>query len=166
MSALAKGLDETTINNIAGHYASLAPAQPVLPPGTPAPAVSREPEVMANKMLASLDDRTADDIAGYFASLVPARTGQPAAGSARREPPVVVRNSLVASLDERAARNVASYYASLMPAQPAGAGKGPGGPVPAQVAYVRPADGSSPGGIVSFRKNDPSRRVESNNAIC
>jgi len=29
-----------------------------------------------------------------------------------------------------------------------------------------PADGSSPGGIVSFRKTDPSRRVEDNNAIC
>ena len=35
-----------------------------------------------------------------------------------------------------------------------------------QVRFGRPADGSSPGGIVSFRKNDPSRRVEQNNAIC
>ena len=38
--------------------------------------------------------------------------------------------------------------------------------MPALVSYTRAADGSSPGGIVSFRKNDPSRRVEQNNAIC
>ena len=34
------------------------------------------------------------------------------------------------------------------------------------VSFTRAADGSSPGGIVSFRKDDPSRRVEQNNAIC
>ena len=39
-------------------------------------------------------------------------------------------------------------------------------PDPALVNFTRPADGSSPGGIVSFRKGDPSRRVEQNNAIC
>src|SRR5205085_11264109 len=140
--------------------ASLAPA-PAPIDSTPAPAAIRQPEVMANKMLASLDDRTADDIAGYFASLVPSRTNQPGASSAgRREPPVIVRNGLVASLNEQAVRNVASYYASLTPAQLAGAGREFRGPVPALVSYTRAADGSSPGGIVSFRKSDPSRRVE------
>jgi DmsE family decaheme c-type cytochrome len=166
MKGMVAALDETAINNIAGHYASLAPAQPALSDTAQAPAASREPVMMANKLLASLDDRTADDIAGYFASLVPARSGQPGAGSGGGREPVVVRNGLIASLDERAARNVASYYASLMPAQPAGVSRTPGAPQPALVSYTRPADGSSPGGIVSFRKNDPSRRVELNNAIC
>jgi DmsE family decaheme c-type cytochrome len=205
MSSLTRGLDETAINNLAGYSASLAPASAPLD-STPAPAGSREPEVIANrmlaslddraaediagfyaslarprsvktstaaanepqlvvnKMLASLDDRTVDDIAGYFASLVPTRTGQPGPASAGRREPVVIRNGLVASLNEQATANVASYYASLMPAQPQG--RQPAGPVPALVAYVRAADGSSPGGIVSFRKEDPSRRVEENNAIC
>jgi DmsE family decaheme c-type cytochrome len=166
MTALSRGLDENTINNLAGYYASLAPAQPALPGGAQPPAANREPELMVNKMLASLDDRTIDDIAGYFAGLIPTRTGQPGGGSAGRREPVVVRNGLVASLNEQAIRNVGSYYASLTPAQPAGASREPRGPVPALVSYTRPADGSSPGGIVSFRKNDPSRRVEQNNAVC
>ncbi len=166
MTALSRGLDGTTINNLAGYYASLAPAQPALPEAAQTPASSHEPKVMANKMLASLDDRTTDDIAGYFASLVPTRPSQPGAGSAGGREPVVVRNGLVASLDERTARNVATYYASLAPEQPRDAGRMAGGPVPALVSYSRPADGSSPGGIVSFRKNDPSRKVELNNAIC
>ena len=40
------------------------------------------------------------------------------------------------------------------------------GPIPLRVGMGRPIDGSSVGGIISFRKNDPSRRVEDNNAIC
>ncbi|MFO1109356.1 MAG: DmsE family decaheme c-type cytochrome [Bradyrhizobium sp.] len=212
MSALVRGLDETAINNLAGYYASLAPTQPALPGGAQGPVASREPAVMANKMLASLDDRTVDDIAGYYASLVPARpalpgsaqarpagpepevvankllaslddraaddiagyfaslaptrAGKPGGASADRREPVVVRNNLVAALNEQAVRNVGSYYASLAPAQPAGAGREPREPQLTLVNYTRPADGSSPGGIVSFRKNDPSRRVEQNNAIC
>src|SRR5262249_1763062 len=62
--------------------------------------------------------------------------------------------------------NVASYYASLRPAQPASARAVPTGREPARVHTIRPADGSSVGGIISFRKDDPSRRVEDNNAIC
>jgi DmsE family decaheme c-type cytochrome len=164
MTALSRGLDQTTINNLAGYYASLAPAQPADGAKTAAPGA--EPVLVRNNLLASLDDRTADDIAGYFASLVPTRSGQPGAGAESGREPVVVRNGLVASLDERTARNVASYYASLAPRQPAGAREAPGALVPALVGYARPADGSSLGGIVSFRKNDPSRRIEQNNAIC
>src|SRR5215472_12539085 len=163
MKGMVAALDETAINNLAGYYASLAPAQPAPPAGAQPSGAGREPVMTANKLLASLDDHTSDDIAAYFASLVPTRSG-PAPGGGRE--PVVVRNGLVASLDERAARNVASYYASLMPARPAGANTGPAVPQPASVSYTRPADGSSPGGIVSFRRNDPSRRVEMNNAIC
>ena len=168
MKGMVAALDATAINNIATYYASLAPAQPPLPGSPQAPASSREPVLTENKLLASLDDRTADDIAGYFASLVPARSGQPNAvqGPAGGREPVVVRNGLVASLDERTIRDVASYYASLAPEQPRDAGRIQGGPVPALVSYSRPADGSSPGGIVSFRKDDPSRKVELNNAIC
>ena len=164
MTALSRGLDETTINNLAGYYASLVPAQPPLSDSAKTAAPGTEPVLVRNNLLASIDDRTADDIAGYFASLVPARPGQPGAGADSGREPVVVRNGLVAALDERTARNVASYYASLAPRQPAGAM--PGAPVPALVSYTRPADGSSPGGIVSFRKSDPSRRIEQNNAIC
>jgi DmsE family decaheme c-type cytochrome len=79
---------------------------------------------------------------------------------------VVVRNGLVASLDEGTVRNVASYFASLPPEQPPSARNAPARPDPVVVNFTRPADGSSPGGIVSFRNNDPSRRVEQNNAIC
>jgi DmsE family decaheme c-type cytochrome len=167
MKGMVAALDETAINNIAGYYASLPPAQPAPPAGAQPPGGPREPVVSANKLLASLDDRAADDIAAYFASLVPARSGQPnAAGSRGEREPVVVRNGLVASLDERTARDVATYYASLTPSRPPSANRAPGGPEPALVNYTRPADGSSPGGIVSFRRNDPSRKVETNNAIC
>jgi len=168
MKGMVAALDETAINNIATYYATLAPAQPPAADSAQAPASSREPVFIVNKLLASIDDRTADDIAGYFASLVPAASAQrnAAQGPGGGREPVVVRNGLVASLDERTVRNIASYYASLAPEQPRGAGRAPAGPVPALVSYTRPADGSSPGGIVSFRKNDPSRRVELNNAIC
>ena len=77
--------------------------------------------------------------------------------------PVLIRNNLVASLDERSVNNVASYYATQQPAQPHGVAAGP---IPLRVGLARPIDGSSVGGIISFRKDDPSRRVEDNNAIC
>ena len=80
--------------------------------------------------------------------------------------PVVVRNGLVASLDEHTVRNVASYYASLAPGTTSKREERCCGARSCRVSFTRPADGSSPGGIVSFRKNDPSRRVEQNNAIC
>ena len=163
MKGMVAALDEGAMNNIASYYASLVPAQPPLADSAKTAAPGTEPVLVRNNLLASIDDRTADDIAGYFASLVPAQSGQPGGAESGREP-LVVRNGLVASLDERTARNVASYYASLAP--PAGAREAPGAPVPALVSYTRPADGSSPGGIVSFRKNDPSRRIEQNNSIC
>ncbi|MGB8398909.1 MAG: DmsE family decaheme c-type cytochrome [Bradyrhizobium sp.] len=168
MKGLAAALDERTINDIASHYASLPPAQPSLPNGAQAPPAQRAPVLSHNGLVASLDDRAIDDIASYFASLAPVRGGQ--ASSAQNAPagrdPSLVRNGLVASLDERAIKNIASYYASLLPEQPAGAKKLPAGRDPVLVGMTVPTDGSSPGGIVSFRKNDPSRKVEDNNAIC
>ena len=84
----------------------------------------------------------------------------------RNMTPVLVRNGLVASLDERTVKNVASYYASLIPEQSGGARNTPAGRDPVLVSMAVRTDGTQSGGIVSFRKNDPSRRVEHNNAIC
>ncbi len=76
MKGMVAALDETAINNIATYYATLAPAQPPAADSAQAPASSREPVFIVNKLLASIDDRTAEDIAGYFASLVPAASAQ------------------------------------------------------------------------------------------
>ena len=62
--------------------------------------------------------------------------------------------------------NIASYYASLSPAQSEIAKNAPARPVPALVRAAAPADGLSVGGIISYRKNDPGRTAEQNNAIC
>ena len=80
--------------------------------------------------------------------------------------PVLVRNSLLAGLGEATINNIASYYATQHPEQPGGGRGVAGGPPPVRVGGAAPADGSSVGGIISFRKDDPSRRVEDNNAIC
>jgi DmsE family decaheme c-type cytochrome len=145
--------------------ATPAPVQPAPPAVTAAPSSNRAPALVRNNLLGGLDDRTVADIAAYFASLNPTRS-KPSGGQGGGREPVVVRNGLVASLDEGTVRNIASYFASLPPEQPPSARNAPAGPDPVSVSFTRPADGSSPGGIVSFRKNDPSRRVEQNNAIC
>ncbi len=111
----------------------------------------------------SLDGQTINDLASYYASLAPSRAGT--ADGARHEP-VLVRNGLVASLDENTINNIASYYASLHPVQPSGARGAPDGHVPAVIGGSRPDDGTSVGGIVSFRKDDPGRTAEENNGIC
>jgi DmsE family decaheme c-type cytochrome len=160
MRALAASVDDRAINDIAAYYASLRPAQPTVPRG--AESSSHDPVVVANGVVASLDSRTIDDVASYFASLEPS---QPEGGHSGGREPVVVKNSLLAGLDDRTINNVASWYATLRPAQPPGA-RIAGGPVPLRVGLAVPVDGSSVGGIISFRKDDPSRRVEDNNAIC
>jgi len=168
MKALAASLDERTINDVASYYASLAPAQPSLPNIARGASTKREPVLIRNGLVASLDERTINDIASYYASLASAPPSLPnsaRAAPAKREP-VLVRNGLVAFLDERTIKNVASYYASLRPAQPSSAKNAPPRPDPILVRTAVPADGSSVGGIISFRKDDPSRRVEDNNAIC
>jgi len=168
MKALAASLDERTINDLASYYASLTPAQPSLPNGARGVPAKRDPVLVRNGLVASLDDRTINDIASYFASLPPVRpalTTSVQNAPAKREP-VVARNGLVAFLDERTIKNVASYYASLRPAQPSSAKNVPARRDPILVSMVGPGDGSSVGGIISFRKDDPSRRVEDNNAIC
>jgi DmsE family decaheme c-type cytochrome len=161
MKRLVAGLDDRTINDMASYYATLAPA----PPSAQRVAGKRDPVVVSNRLVAALDDRTINNIASYFASLSPAQSAAARGASGRREP-AVVRNGLVAGLDERTVNNVASYYASLRPAQPASARNARSGPDPILVHTVRSHDGSSVGGIISFRKDDPSRRVEDNNAIC
>jgi len=124
----------------------------------------QDPVLVINGVVSGLDSRAIADVASYFASLGPERSKQGDHGS-RREP-VVVRNNLVASLDERSIANVASYYATQRPERPEGGKSVSGRPPPVRVGGAAPADGSSVGGIISFRKNDPSRRVEDNNAIC
>ena len=164
MKGMVAALDERTINDIAAYYASLAPAPASSAPGT---AARREPALVRNNLVASLDERTINDIASYFASQTPAQPqGAEGAAAASRREPVLVRNGLVSFLDDRAINNVASYYASLLPAQPASARNLPPVREPARIRTAIPPDGSSVGGIISFRKNDPSRRVEDNNAIC
>jgi len=69
MKALVASLDQRTIDNLAGYYASLAPAKPAAPTG----AAGRAPVVAANGLLASLDGRTIANIASYYGSLQPAR---------------------------------------------------------------------------------------------
>ena len=166
MKGFVAALSEQAMNDIASYYATLAPGQPAPPAGAQTPTSNRDPVLVRNNLLASLDDKTVDDIAGYFAGLNPVRSKPPGAAQGGGREPVVIRNGLVASLDPNTIRNVASYYASLAPEQPQGARNAPVGADPAKVSFTRAADGSSPGGIVSFRKDDPSRRVEQNNAIC
>jgi DmsE family decaheme c-type cytochrome len=168
MKAFVAALDERTINDLASYYASLAPARPTLPANSQGGPANREPVLVRNGLVAGLDERTINDIASYFASLTPAQPSQRSGAqtATARHEPVVVRNGLVAGLDERAIRNVASYYASLRPEQPASGKSAPQRRAPALVSTAAHADGSSVGGIISFRKDDPSRRVEDNNAIC
>jgi DmsE family decaheme c-type cytochrome len=160
MMGLAAALDDASINNIASYYATVAPAPP-----SATSTGRRDPALVRNNLVAGLDDRTIRDLASYFASLTPAQPSGAQTAAGRREP-VLVRNGLVAFLDERAINNVASYYASLPPRQPTGATDARPRGEPARVRTAVPPDGSSVGGIISFRKDDPSRRVEDNNPIC
>jgi DmsE family decaheme c-type cytochrome len=113
----------------------------------------------------NLDDKTINDLAAYYANLTPTQPHQ-GSGPAAKHDPVVTRNGLVAMLDGRTINDVASYYASLPPVQPESAKNAPLRPVPALISAAAPADGLSPGGIISYRANDPGRSVEDNNAIC
>jgi DmsE family decaheme c-type cytochrome len=162
MKAFAASLDDAAINNIASYFASLQPGKVASAQNA---AVGREPVLIRNELVSSLDDRTINDIAGYFASQRPA---QPSGGrgAAKAREPVVIRNGLVASLDERTANNIASYFASLAPEQPRSARGAPARPTPILVSKAVPPNGRSVGGIISFRSDDPGRRVEENNAIC
>jgi DmsE family decaheme c-type cytochrome len=115
--------------------------------------------------VADLDERAINDLAAYFSSLAP---GKPELSDSERSQaaasePVVVKNNIVASLDQRTANNIVSYFASLSPSP---ATSGSGLPQPVLVARAVLTGGRSVGGIISFRKNDPGRRVEENNAIC
>ena len=161
MKALVASLDDRTINDIASYYAGLAPAQP----SATGASSKADPVLVSNHLVASLDGRTIEDVASYFASLQPEQAAGASSAAGLRDP-VLVRNSLLAGLGEATINNIASYYATQHPEQPGGGRGGAGGPPPIRVGGAAPADGSSVGGIISFRKNDPSRRVEDNNAIC
>ena len=130
-------------------------------------AGSRTNETM-RAMAGILDESAINDVASYFASQPPAQPSLPASQkSAPATPdPVLIKNGLVASLDERTANNIVSYFASLRPAQAASAKGAPAGPQPLLVSKAVLTGGRSLGGIISFRKNDPGRRVEDNNTIC
>jgi DmsE family decaheme c-type cytochrome len=127
---------------------------------------SRNDQVMKPSIDAmNLDDKAINDLAAYYASLTPAQP-HPGSGPAAKRDPVVTRNGLVAMLDERTINNAATYYASLPPVQPESAKNAQLRPVPALVSAAAPPNGLSPGGIISYRKDDPGRTVEENNAIC
>jgi DmsE family decaheme c-type cytochrome len=160
MKALAASLDERTINDLAGYYASLRPARPAS--STQTASTKGEPTVAAH-VVKSLDEKAVDDVASYYASLQPSHPPGSDNGGAASGEPVLMHSSLVAGVDPRTAANIASYYARLRPPQPFAPG---GGPDSLLVHLQKPLDGSSVGGIISFRKEDPSRRVEDNNAIC
>jgi DmsE family decaheme c-type cytochrome len=161
MKAMVEPLDDRTINDITSYYAGLRPGQP----SATGPASRSDPVLVANGVVASLDERTIDNIASYFASLQSERPAGAQSAAGMRDP-VLVRNNLLAGLGEATINNVASYYATQRPEQPAGARGVSGEPPPVRIGGAAPADGSSVGGIISFRKNDPSRTVEENNAIC
>ena len=119
-------------------------------------------------MAGLLDESAINDVASYFASQPPEQPSLPASQkSAPATPdPVLIKNGILASLDERTANNIVSYFASLPPAQAASAKGAPAGPQPLLVSKAVLTGGRSLGGIISFRKNDPGRRVEDNNTIC
>jgi len=128
---------------------------------------SRANETM-RAMAETVDESAINDVASYFAGLPPA---QPSLSASEKNAPatpdpVVIKNGLVASLDERTANNIVSYFASLRPAQAVSAKGAPAGPQPSLVSKAVLTGGRSLGGIISFRKNDPGRRVEDNNTIC
>jgi DmsE family decaheme c-type cytochrome len=127
---------------------------------------SRKDDTMQG-MAATVDDKMIIDLAAYYASLRPAQPKLPsgAQSAAAKREPAVARNGLVSSLDGRTINNIASYYASLPPAPPRGT-QGAPAHVPPMVLKAAPVDGRSLGGIVSYRKDDPSRAAEDNNRIC
>jgi DmsE family decaheme c-type cytochrome len=165
MKGLVADLDEKTINDMASFYAGLRPAQPALPSNAQTVAAKREPVLISNGLVSSLDDSTINNIASYYAGLRPEQPSlKNGAQNASKREPVVIRNGLVAGLNGRTINNVVSYYASLRPGQPETA-QAPKN-VPAVVLRTAPPDGYSLGGIISFRKDDPARDVEADNAIC
>jgi DmsE family decaheme c-type cytochrome len=161
MKALAASLDERAINDLAGYYASLRPARPA---STTQTAPTKGEPTVAAHVVKSLDERAVDDVASYYASLQPSQPpGSDSGYGAATSEPVLMHSSLVAGVDPRTANNIASYYARFRPPQPFAPG---GGPDPLLVHMAKPLDGSSVGGIISYRKDDPSRTAEENNAIC
>ena len=162
MKAVAgHSLDERTINDLAGYYASLRPARPAS--STQTAPTKGEPTVAAH-VVKSLDEQAVDDVASYYASLQPSQPpGSDNGYGAATGEPVLMHSSLVAGVDPRTANNIASYYARFRPPQPSAPG---GGPDPLLVHMAKPLDGSSVGGIISYRKDDPSRTAEENNAYC
>ena len=114
---------------------------------------------------ASLNQQTIDNLAAYYASLSPEQPAS-AKNTPRKPAPVLLENRLVSGLDQAAIANIAAYYASQRPAQPDTAKYPPPRYVPALVRAAAPVGGLSPGGIISFRPDDPGRTVEQNNAVC
>jgi DmsE family decaheme c-type cytochrome len=116
-------------------------------------------------MAGSIEESSIKDIASYWSSLPPAQPTVPE--NEKNKPdtpdPIVSKNNILTSLDQRTADNIVSYFASLAPPPATGASASA---EPALVAMAAHPGGRSLGGIISFRKNDPGRRVEENNAIC
>ena len=120
---------------------------------------SRDNEMM-KPMAEAVEDSAINDIAAYYASLPPKPA--PEKNTAGQPEPSVVKNVFMTSLDERTANNIVAYFASQTPSSR----NGPAVQMPALVAKAVLTGGRSLGGIISYRKNDPGRRVEDNNGIC
>jgi len=167
MKAMLSSVGDVELNNIAFYYARQTPARAQTPSvGDPAAGKAASAAcagchgaqgVSSNPMWPSL----AGQDARYLAAALKAYKD-----GSRND---ATMKALAAALDERTINNLAGYYASLRPAQPAPANStnnAPARPVPILVSKTAPADGSSVGGIISFRPNDPSRSAEENNAVC
>jgi len=103
MKGFAAALDEHAIEDIAGYFASLAPAQTAPGGGT---ASKREPVLVRNGLVAGLDDRTINNIASYYASLRPAAPNVGKYGPLKRVPAFV---RTVAPVDGRSVGGIVSF---------------------------------------------------------
>ena len=108
---------------------------------------------------ASLNQQTIDNLAAYYASLRPEQPAS-AKNTPRKPAPVLLENRVVSGLDQATIADIATYYASQRPAQPDTAKYPAPRYVPALVRAAAPVDGLSPGGIISFRADDPGTTAE------
>jgi DmsE family decaheme c-type cytochrome len=167
MRVMLSSVGEAELNNIALYYARQIPARAQTPAvGDPAAGKTAsascagchgEQGVSANPAWPSLAGQDAQ----YLAVALKAYKD-----GSRND---ATMKALVAALDARTINNIASYYASLRPAQPSptnGARNAPARHDPILVSIAAPSGGRSPGGIISFRPNDPGRTAEENNAVC
>ena len=94
-NGLVASLDERTIENIAGYFASLQPERPA---GAQSAAGMRDPVLVRNNLLAGLGEATINNVASYYATLQPA---QPSSAKNAPARPVPARIGTAAPTDGR-----------------------------------------------------------------